>query len=101
MKALIEFESELSGAKTEVQETKKRMIRQAETLAESAKSRAVSQAQRQASEKLAKARVEAEQQAESIRKQGETSLRAFEASISTKKKKAAEMVVNTLLGEKR
>jgi len=99
VKALIEFESELNRLKAEAMDAKTRMAKDADSLAETAKSGAILKAQRQASEKLAKARAEAEAEASTIRKKGEASLSAFEASISKQKGKAAEHVVGLLLGE--
>ena len=101
VKALIEFEAELDRTKADVLAQKAKMIRDAEGIAESAKSSAVSKAQQQASERLAKARAEADREAESIRKHGVSSLNTFEVSVSSKKKRAAEMVVTALLGETR
>lgn len=101
VKALTEFESDLDRTKSEVLAEKSKIIREAQGIADSAKSNAISKAQRQASETLGKARTEAEQQAESIRKQGMSDLRAFEASVSTRKKKAADAVVMALLGERK
>jgi len=99
LKALVDFESELDKTKAEVLAEKTRIVREAESIADSAKANAISKAQMQASERLGKARAEAERQAESIRGQGLSSLRAFEASVSARKKKAAETVVRVLLGE--
>jgi len=99
VKALTEFESELDRIKAEVLEVKKKMVKDAVSLAESAKSTAVLKAQQQVSERLAKARAEGEGEAESIRKKGESSLKSFEATISRRKAKAIEMVVGRLLGE--
>ena len=99
LKALVEFESELDKTKAEVLAEKARIVKDAERLADSSKSSAISKAQAQASERLAKAKAEAERQAESIRRQGLSSLHSFEASVSTRKKKAAETVVMVLLGE--
>ena len=98
-KALTGFEAELDRTRAEALAEKTRIIREAEGIAESAKSSAISRAQQQALERLVKARTEAEKQAESIRKQGVSSLRAFEASVSLRKKKAAGAVVMALLGE--
>ena len=99
VKALVEFESELDKMKVEALEVKKKMVKDAVGLAESAASAAISKAQRQASERLAKARAEGEGMAESIRKNGELSLKSFEASVSARKAKAVEKVVGRLLGE--
>ena len=98
VKALIEFESELDSMKAEALEIKKKMVKDAVGLAESARLSAISKAQQQASERLAKARAEAEGKAESIRKKGESSLKSFEASISARRAKAIEKVVDRLLG---
>ena len=99
VKALIEFDSELDRMKAEALEVKKKMVKDAVGLAESAKSTAISKAQQQVSERLAKARAEGQGEAESIRKNGESSLRSFEATISKRKAKAIEKVVSRLLGE--
>ncbi|MDA4124438.1 MAG: hypothetical protein OK438_03190 [Thaumarchaeota archaeon] len=99
VKALAEFESELDRAKAEASESKKKMLKDASVWAESAKAAAISRAQQMASETMARAMSEAEKEAEEIRKEGESSLKAFESSISRRKTKAAEAVVARLLGE--
>ncbi len=99
VKALVEFESELDKAKAEASEARQKMVKDASNWAESAKANAISRAQQIASETLEKAREEAEKEADAIKKKGETSLQAFEASISRRKAKAAEAVVGRLLGE--
>ena len=99
VKALVEFESELELAKATALESIKKMIKDAEGLAESAKSSAIMKAQQQAQETLAKARAEAESEAETIRRNGEASLKSFEALLSKRKAQATEEVVARLLGE--
>lgn len=99
VKALIEFESELDRIKAEALESKKKMIKDAVGLAESARLVAISKAQQQVSERLAKAKAEGESKAESIRMNGDSSLKSFEATISRRKAKAIEKVVGRLLGE--
>lgn len=99
VKALVEFDSELDRIKAEALEVEKKMVKEAAGLAESAKSTAISKAQQQVSERLVKARAEGEGKAESIRTNGESSLKSFEATISKRKTKAIEKVVGRLLGE--
>jgi len=99
VKALVEFESELDMTKGEALDTKRKMIKDAEGLSEAAKSSAIAKAQQQAQETLAKARAEAESEADTIRKNGEVSLKSFEALIAKRKAKATEGVVARLLGE--
>ncbi len=99
VKALVEFESELDGAKAEVSEAKTKTMKDAAALAEAAKASAISKAQETASKTVAKAREDAEAEAEKIRKKGESDLTAFESSIAKHKSKAAELVASRLLGE--
>ena len=99
VKALIEFESELERTKAEALEAKKKMIKDVVGLAQSARSEAISRAQQQASARLEKARAEADGEAALIRKEGDSALKRFEASISKRKAKATEEVVGRLLGE--
>jgi vacuolar-type H+-ATPase subunit H len=99
VKALVEFESELDRAKAGASDANKRMLKDAANWAETAKASAISKAQQIASERLARARAEAEREAGSIRKKGESSLKAFEDSISKRKASAAQRVVARLLGE--
>jgi vacuolar-type H+-ATPase subunit H len=99
LKALTEFESALEAAEAEASEAKKRILKDANDWAADARGEALSEAQKMASQTLAKARAEAEKEADSIREKGEGSLKAFEASISKRKSKAAELVVGRLQGE--
>ena len=99
VKALVEFESELDGAKLEATESKKKMVKDAGDWAASAGSSAVSKAQQLASDRVAKARAEALKEADAIKRKAESSLKTFEASISKNKEKASELVVARLLGE--
>jgi vacuolar-type H+-ATPase subunit H len=99
VKALVEFESELDAAKTDISEAKARTMKNAANWAEAAKASAVSKAQEIASKTVAKAREDAEAEAAKIRKKGESDLKAFESSISKHKSKAAELVASRLLGE--
>jgi len=99
VKALAEFESELDRAKAEASKSKKQLLKDASDWAKSAKASAISKAQQMASDTVAEARSEAEREADAIRKKGESSLKAFESSISRKKTKAVEAVVARLLGE--
>jgi vacuolar-type H+-ATPase subunit H len=99
IRALVEFESELDGAKAEAAESKKKLIKDATDWAAAAKSKATAEAQRIASENVAIAREEAEAEAESIRKKGRASLKTFEDSISKNRSKAVEHATSRLLGE--
>ncbi len=99
VKVLIEFESELDRAMAGASDAKKKMLKDAADWVARANASAVSKAQQIASGMVAKARAEAEVESESIRKRGESALKAFEASISKRKDKAAEHVVLRLLGE--
>ncbi len=99
VKALVEFEAELDRAKAEVSEVKRRTTKDAIDWAEEAKTSAISKAQAMASRKVAKAKEDAEVEADAIRKKGESELKAFEASISRNRSKAAELVAAKLLGE--
>jgi len=98
IKALVEFESDLDSAKAEAAESKKKLIKDAADWAAAAQSKAMAEAQRIASENVAIAREEAEAEAESIRKKGQASLKAFEDSISKHKSKAVERAESRLLG---
>jgi len=98
IKALVEFESELDSAKAEAAESKKKLVKDASDWATAAQSKTMAEAQRIASENVAIAREEAEAEAESIRKKGQVSLKAFEDSISKHKSKAVEHATSRLLG---
>lgn len=98
IKSLVEFEAELERAKSDASDRKKRTLKDASDWAATAKSSAIARAQKIASDRLAQARSEAEEEAAVIAKKGEESLRAFEASISKHKQKAADHVVSRLLG---
>jgi vacuolar-type H+-ATPase subunit H len=100
IKALVEFESALDGAKVEAVDSRSRLLKASAEWAEAAKARAVVEAEQIASDRLATARAEAEREADSIRKKGELSLKSFEASISKRRSQAAEYVVGRLLGER-
>jgi vacuolar-type H+-ATPase subunit H len=97
VKALVEFESTLEAAKAEVSDTRRRTTKDASDWAEAARTTAVTKAREISSRTLANAKEEAEAKAAKIRKKGESELRAFEASISKHKSKAAELVVSRLL----
>ncbi|QQG48102.1 MAG: hypothetical protein HY247_04910 [archaeon] len=98
IKALVEFEAELDGAKSAATEASRRLLKDAEEWATSAKSSSLSNAQEKASGRLAKARAEAEKDADRIRAKGAEDLKAFEGSISRRKSKAADHVVSRLMG---
>jgi vacuolar-type H+-ATPase subunit H len=98
LKALVEFESELDAAKAGASEARRRMVKDAGDWAAQAKAGAVAKAREIASQRLENARAEAEAEAQTIRKKGEASVKSFEASISKRKSKAAEVVVAKLLG---
>jgi vacuolar-type H+-ATPase subunit H len=99
VKALVEFESELDRAKDEVTEAKRRTMKEATDWAEAARATAVSRAQDIASRRVSKAKEEAEAEADTIRKKGESDLKAFESSISKHRLEAARLVGSRLLGE--
>jgi vacuolar-type H+-ATPase subunit H len=99
LKALTEFESQLEAAKIEAAEAKKKLLKDANDWAAAASGKALAEAQETASQTIARAKTEAEKEAESIRLKGEASLKAFEASISKRKGKAAELVAARLRGE--
>ncbi len=99
LKALTKFESELDAAKTEAAEARKKLLKDANDRAAAASTKALGEAQQTASETIAQAKAEAEKEAESIRQKGEDALKAFEASISRRKGKAAELVASRLRGE--
>jgi vacuolar-type H+-ATPase subunit H len=99
LKALTEFESELDAAKAEAVEARKKLLKNANDWAAAASSKAMAEAQENASQTIARARAEAEKDAESIRRKGEATLKSFEASISKRKGRAAEIVAARLRGE--
>jgi len=99
VKALVEFEAQLDGAKAELLEAGKRTAKEAAEWAEAAKATAISKAQEIAARNVAKAKEEAESEAEGIRKKGDADLESFESSIVKNRAKATEMVVARLLGE--
>jgi vacuolar-type H+-ATPase subunit H len=99
VKALVQFESELDGAKAEVLEANRKTMQNALDWAEAAKSSALSKAQEIASQRVAKAKEDAEGEASRIRKKGESDLEAFEVSISKNMSRAVELVAARLLGE--
>ena len=98
LKALTEFESELDAAKAEVSDARKKLVRDAVSLADAAKASAMSKAQGIALERTTAARAEAEKEADAIRKKGADDLKSFEGSISRRKSKAADWVAERLLG---
>lgn len=100
VKALVEFESELDKVKADASESKRRLLKDASDWAASAKSSAIAGAQDIASERLARAKEEAEAEAAAIKKKGESSRKAFEASLTKHKSEAAAHVASRLLGEK-
>jgi vacuolar-type H+-ATPase subunit H len=99
VKALVQFESELDRARADVSEAKRRTTNDASAWAEAAKSSAISRAQDIASRRVAQAKEEAEAEAKEIREKGEADLRAFEASISKYRLRAAVLAASRLLGE--
>jgi vacuolar-type H+-ATPase subunit H len=99
VKALVEFEAQLDGAKAELVEAGKRAAKEAAEWAEAAKATAISKAQEIAARNVARAKEEAESEAESIRKKGDADLKSFESSITKNRAMATEMVVARLLGE--
>lgn len=99
IKALVEFESELDGAKTEAADARRRASKDAVDWADAARASAVSRAQEIAARRLTKAKSDAEAEAANIRKKGEADLRAFESSISKHRSDAARLVAARLLGE--
>lgn len=99
IKALVEFEGDLDRAKSEASESRKRMVKAAAEWGASAKAGGIAKAQQIASGKLAKARAAAENEASAIRKKEESTLKAFEASISKRKSAAVEHATARLLGE--
>jgi len=99
VKALVEFEAELDRAKAEVSEAKRRTMKDAVDWAEEAKAAALSKAQSIAAAGVSKAKEDAEAEAATIRRKGESDLRAFESSISNNGAKAAKLVAARLLGE--
>jgi vacuolar-type H+-ATPase subunit H len=101
VKALTEFEAELDRVRTEVLETKRKMVRDAGEWAESAKTAAIDAAQKLADQRLSQARSDAEAEAAEIRKNGQVATEKFEESISKHRKEAVEHVLRRLLGEER
>lgn len=99
VKVLTEFESQLDEAKAGADEARKRMLKNAGEWAESARAAAVGKAQRIATDATEKAREEAMKEAESIKRKGQTALKAFEDSMSRRKAKAVEVAESWLLGE--
>jgi vacuolar-type H+-ATPase subunit H len=99
VKALVEFESELDGAKREVLEANRKTMQNALDWAEAAKSSALSKAQEIASQRVAKAKEDAEEEAIRIRMKGESDLEAFEVSISKNMSRAVDLVAARLMGE--
>jgi vacuolar-type H+-ATPase subunit H len=99
VKALVQFESELDRARSDVSEVKRRTTKDAMAWAEAAKSSAISKAQDIASRRVAKAKEEAEAESREIREKGEADLKAFEASISKHRLRAAVLTASRLLGE--
>ena len=97
---MVEFEAQLEGAKSELQDRGKQAMKDASDWAESARASAVARAQELASGRVESARKEAEAEAKRIRKKGETDLEAFEGSLAKYKGKAAELVASLLLGER-
>jgi vacuolar-type H+-ATPase subunit H len=101
VKALVEFESALDAAKAEVSEARRRAMKDASDWAEAARSSAISKAMEIAARRVAEAKAEAEAQAKSIREEGESELKVFEASISRHGAEAADFAASRLLGEPR
>ena len=99
VKALVDFESALDAAKAEISEAKRKAMKDALDWAEDAKSSAIAQATEIATRRVAEAKAEAQAQAKSIREEGESELKAFEASISRHEAEAAEFAASSLLGE--
>ncbi len=99
LKALTEFESQLTSAKTDASEAKRLMVKKAGEWAEAAKAEAIAEAQRIAAETVSKARTEAEAEAASIRDRGESALKGSEDLWSKHEEEAAELVTQVLLGE--
>jgi hypothetical protein len=99
VKALVEFEAQLDGAKAELVEEGKKAAKEAAEWVEAAKATAISRAQEIAARNVAQAKEQAESEAESIRKKGDADLRAFENSIAKNRARATEMVAARLLGE--
>ena len=99
VKALVEFEAQLDGAKAELMEAGKKAAKEAAEWAEAAKATAISRAQEIAAQNVAKAKEQAESEAERIRKKGDADLKAFENSIAKNRAKATELVAARLLGE--
>jgi len=99
LKALTEFESQLDSAKATASDANHRMVREAGEWVETAKAAAIAEAQRLASETVSAARREAEAAAESIKKQGESTMKDLERSLSRHKREAADLVIRRLLGE--
>ena len=99
LKALAEFESVLDAAKAEAADARKKLLKDANDWAAGASAKALAAAQEKASETIAQAKAEAEKDAQSIGQKGEASLKGFEASISRRKGKAAELVAARLVGE--
>ena len=58
----------------------------------------MSKAQGIASERIAAAKAAAEKEADAVRKKGADDLKSFESSISRRKSKAADWVVERLMG---
>jgi vacuolar-type H+-ATPase subunit H len=99
VRALVQFESELDRARADASEAKRRTTKDAIVWAEAAKSSAISRAQEIASRRVAEAREEAEAEAKEIREKAEADLKAFEASISKHRERAAVLAASRLLGE--
>jgi vacuolar-type H+-ATPase subunit H len=100
IKALMDYESELDKVKADAAEARKKVLRDATEWAETAKTNAIAKAQEMAASRVSEARSEAEKEAESIRKKGQSSLKAFEASLSKHEARASKLVAAKLLGEK-
>ncbi len=98
LKALKDFESQLESAMLDASDARRKLIKDASDLAETAKASAMSGAQAIAADTIAKARAEAEKEAEGIKKKGADDLAKFESSISRRKGKATEWVVEQLMG---
>ena len=98
LKALKEFESELEAAKMDTSDAKKKLIKEAGDLADSAKATALARAQEISADRVSAAKEAAEKEAAAIRKKGDDDLAKFESSISRRKAKAADWVVEQLMG---
>ena len=99
VKALVEFESALERAREEAAEFRRSATKNAADWAEAARTSTIARAQAIAADRLEVARKDAEAEAAKIRSKGDTDLAKFEASISSRKPKAAELVARRLLGE--